>query len=140
MGSDSTHWRTGTCGDVVLDQVRRSLRHAPRAARGTKPTALAAECHQLVVAAVAAAQAQEALRQDAALQEGVELVLHKLRQVGAGCGLGLLEESRGLLLHQAVQRGLFGAVALVVDWGTIGRPDRRIGLPADGLHTTLPRL
>ena len=52
--------------------------------------------------------------EDAALQEGVELVLHKLRQLGAGCGLGLLEESRGVLLHQAVQRGLFGAVALAV--------------------------
>ena len=78
--------------------------------------------------------------QDASRQEGVEPVVHKLRQVGAGCGLGLLEESRGVLLHQALQRGLFGAVAIVVDCGTIGRPDRRIGLPADGLHTTLPRL
>ena len=29
-------------------------------------------------------QAQEAVGQDAALQKGVELVLHKLRQVGAG--------------------------------------------------------
>ena len=72
------------------------------------------------MAAVTATQAHEAVGQDAALQEGVELVLHKLRQVGAGCGLGLLEESRGVLLHQAVQRGLFGALALVVDWGTTG--------------------
>ena len=57
---------------------------------------------------------------DAALQEGVELVLHELRQVSAGDGFG--EEGRGVLLHQAVQRGLLGAVALVVDRGTIGRP------------------
>ncbi|MEO8123387.1 MAG: hypothetical protein ABI633_05000 [Burkholderiales bacterium] len=33
------------------------------------------------------------------------------------------------LLHQAVQNGLFGAVALIVDWGTIGRP---AALPIDG--------
>jgi hypothetical protein len=29
--------------------------------------------------------------QDAAFEEGVELLLHELRQVGAGCGFGLLE-------------------------------------------------
>jgi hypothetical protein len=44
------------------------------------------------VAAVIAAQAQEAGSQDAAFQEGVELVLHELTQVGAGLGLSLLEE------------------------------------------------
>ena len=67
------------------------------------------------MAAVAAAQAQEAVRQDAALQEGVELVFDKLRQVGAGSVFGLGEESRCVLLHQAVQRGLLGSVARVVD-------------------------
>ena len=71
--------------------------------------------------AVAAAQAQEAVRQDAALEEGVELVLDELRQVCADCGLGLREEGRGVLLHQAVQRGLLGAVALVVDRGALLR-------------------
>jgi len=91
------------------------------------------------VAAVTAAQPQEAVGQDAALQKGVELGLDELRQVGASRGLSLLEEGRGVLLHQAVQRGLFGAVALVVDWGVVRRPDRRIGLPADGLHAKLPR-
>jgi len=30
------------------------------------------------------------------------------------------------------QRGLLRAVALVVDRGAVGRPNRRIGLPADG--------
>jgi len=38
-----------------------------------------------------------------------------------------------------VQRGLLRAVALVVDRGAVRRPDRRIGLPADGLHARLPR-
>ena len=41
-----------------------------------------------------------------------------------------------VLLHEAVQRGLLGAVPLVVDRGAIRRPLR---MPADGLHARLPR-
>ena len=88
------------------------------------------------MAAVAAAQAQEAMRQDAAFEEGVELVFDELRQLGAGSVFGLSEESRGVLLHQAVQRGLFRAMAFVVDRGAIRRP---LGLAADGLHARLPK-
>jgi len=120
----------------VVHQVSGGLCHAPSAARGAKAAPLAREGDQLVVAAVATTQAQKAAGQDAALQEGVELVLHELRQVGAGGRLCLGEEGRGVLLHQAVQRGLFRAVALVVDWGAIRRP---LGLPAGGLHARLPR-
>jgi len=40
-------------------------------------------------------------------------------------------------VHQAVQRGPLGAVALVVDRDAIGRPE---GLSTDGLHAKLPRL
>jgi len=58
-------------------------------------------------------------------------------QAGAGCGLSLLEEGGGVLLHQAVRRGLLGAVALVMDRGAIRRP---LGLPANGLDARLPRL
>ncbi len=76
------------------------------------------------------------MRQDAAIQEGVELAFDELRQVGAGSVLGMGEEGRRVLLHQAVQRGLFRAVALVVDRGAIRRP---LGLPADGLHARLPK-
>ena len=45
-------------------------------------------------------------------------------------------KSGRVLLHQAVQRGLLGAVAFVVERGAIGRP---LGLPADGLHARLPK-
>ena len=72
--------------------------------------------------------------QDAALEEGVELVFDELRQGGAGGLLGLGEEGLGVLLHKAVQRGLLGPVAFVVDRGAIGRP---VGLPTDGLHALL---
>ena len=121
-------------GDDVVDQMGRGLRHAPRAARGAKPAALAAEGDELVVAAVAATQPQETMRQDAALKKGLELVRHELRQAGGRSGVDLGEEGRGVLLHQAVKRGLLGAVALVVNRGAIGRP---VGLPTDGLHALL---
>jgi len=66
----------------------------------SKPASLAAEGQQLVVAAVAAAQAQEAVRQDAALKKRIELVLDELRQAGAGGLLGLGEETLSVLLHR----------------------------------------
>ena len=81
---------------------------------------------KLVVAALAAAQPQETVGQDAALEEGDE----------SGAGFGMGNEAGRVLPHQAVQRGLLGARALVVDRGAIRRP---LGLPADGLHDGLPR-
>ena len=69
-------------GDDVIDQVGRGLRHAPHSARGAKPSALAAEGDEFVVAAVAAAQAQEAVRQDAALEECIELWTASIRMAG----------------------------------------------------------
>ena len=70
--------------------------------------------------------------QDAALQEGVELVLDELRQVGTGGLFGLSEERRGMLLHQAVQRGLLWPVARIVDRGAIAMRPR--GLVSVGLN------
>ena len=40
--------------------------------------------------------------EDAAFQEGLELVFEERRQVGTGSVFGLGEEGRGVLLHQAV--------------------------------------
>ena len=88
------------------------------------------------MAAFAAAQPQEAVGQDAALEEGVELVLDESRQLGARTGLGVGDEAGRVLLHQAVKRGLLGAVAFVVERGAIRRP---LGLPADGLRDALPQ-
>ena len=67
------------------------------------------------------------------------LSLHELRQVGTGSVFGLGEEGRSVLLHQAVQRGLLRAVALVVNRGAIRRLLPRTGLPANGLHARLPK-
>jgi hypothetical protein len=110
------------------------MRRAPH--DGKKPARLATERHPLVAAAVATAQAPEAVGQDAAFEEGVDLVLDELRQIGACSVFGPRTEGRGVLLHRAVQRGLFLAVSLVVDRGAIRRPLR---LPADGLHARLPK-
>jgi hypothetical protein len=76
------------------------------------------------VAALAAVQSQEAVRRDAAPQERVGLVLDEPRQVGAGAGLGMGDEAIGVLLRQALQRGLLRSVALTVNRGAIGRPLR----------------
>ena len=87
------------------------------------------------MAALAAAQPEEAVGQDAALEESVELVLDESWQFTAGAGLCVRDEAGRVLLHQAVQRALLGAM-LVVERGAIRRP---LGLPADGLHDGLPR-
>jgi hypothetical protein len=87
------------------------------------------------VTALAAAQPQEAVCQDAVLKEGVELVLDGPGQFTAGAGLGVRDEAGHMLLHQPVQSGLLGAVAFVVVRGAIRCA---LGLPADGLHDELP--
>jgi hypothetical protein len=123
--------------DDMVDQVRRSLRHAPGHARRARTALPAAEGQQPVVPAVAAAQAQESVNQHAAFGGGIELVLHELRQVGAGRGLGLFEECRGVLLRGVIRRGLSQAAALAVDRSAIRH---RLDLPAIGLLAMLPRL
>ncbi len=70
--------------------------------------------------------------QDAVFEEGVELVTDELRQPGAGGLFGLGDETLGMLLHQAIQRGLLRAVARVVDRGAIAMRPR--GLVSVGLH------
>lgn len=107
--------------DNVAHQVRCSQRHAPGTERGAEAAPLAATGDQIAVFTGAALQAQEALGQDAALEEGVELILDELRQVGPGSIFGLDEAGLSVLLHQPIQRGLFRTVALAVDRGAIRR-------------------
>jgi hypothetical protein len=87
------------------------MRRAPH--EGLQPATLAAEGQQLVVAALAAAQPQKPVGQDAALEEGVELVLDEAGQLGPGTGFDMGDEAGRVLPHQPVQRGLLWAVALV---------------------------
>ena len=85
----------------MVHQVGCCLRHTPGTARRAKPAPLAAERDQLFVAAGTAGQSQEAVGQDAACEEGVELILDELRQVSASSVFGLGEEGCGVLLHEA---------------------------------------
>jgi len=66
-----------------------------------------------------------------------DLSLDESGQFGPGAGLGVRDEASRMLLHQAVQRSLFGAVAFIVERGAIRCP---LGLPADGLRARLPSL
>jgi len=89
------------------------------------------------MAALAVAQPQEAVGQDAAFDEGVELVLDEARQLRFGVGLGAGDEAGRMVLHQAVQHGLLWAVAFVVQRGAVRRP---LGLLAHGLHARTPEV
>lgn len=96
---------------------------------------MAAACSGRSVRALPATQPQEPVRQDAALEERVELVLDEARWLRSGAALGVGDEAGRVLLHQPVQRGLLGAVAFVVDRGAIRCP---LGLPAGGGQDGLP--
>ena len=74
------------------------------------------------------------MRQDAAIEKGIEFVFDEPGLLGDSAGLGVSDEAGGVLLHQAVQRGLFGMVAFVVDRGAIGSP---LGLLRRGSHDGL---
>jgi len=75
----------------VVHPVGSRLGHASGPARRATAAPLAAVGNPLAVSAVTAAQAQEAVGQEPAVEKGVELVPHKLRQVGASRGLSRLE-------------------------------------------------
>jgi len=109
------------------------IRRAPH--DGQVPRRLRLLRQLLVVAALAAPQPQEPLSEDAALEEGFELVLDESRALGAGAGLSVGEETGRMLLHQAVRRGLLGAVTFVVERSVIRRP---LGRPAYSSHDALP--
>jgi hypothetical protein len=57
IGNESTHWRTGTPRDDVIDQVGGGLRHAPDATARAEAATLATEGHKLFMGTVGATQA-----------------------------------------------------------------------------------
>jgi len=87
------------------------------------------------MAAFGAAPPQESVRHGAGLAAGVELVLDEPGQLRSGAGLGVSDEAGRVLLYQAVQGGLLGTMAFVVERGAIRCP---LGRSADGWHTRLP--
>ena len=69
-------------GNHLIDEDRSALGHAPRTARGAKPAPLAGKRHQLLVCAVSTAHVQKSVRQNAALEKGLELVPDERGQCG----------------------------------------------------------
>src|SRR6059036_2601400 len=63
----------------AVGEERRGVGHAAPATRGAEAAAFARERHEAIVAAVVATQAQEAVGEDAAAQEGAELLLDEVR-------------------------------------------------------------
>jgi hypothetical protein len=122
--------------DGAVYQVGCCLRHPPHSGRAAEPAALAPEGQRLVVVALAAAQPQEAQREDAELEEGVEDFPNEPRQLRSGAGPGVCDEAGCVLQHQAVQRGLLGEVAVAVERRAI---PRTLGLQAGGSHDELPK-
>ena len=102
-------------GDVrhdLIDQARGGVCHAAAHAAGAEGAPFARERHQAAVVARGAAQPQEAVRQDAALQEGAQVALHVPRQ-GVIAAAGLLQEGLQMLGQYLVEQGVLGLVALV---------------------------
>ncbi len=86
------------------------------------------------MAARAAAQPQEPVGQDAALQKRFELIFDEAGQFTAGTGLSVRDEAARVLLHQAVQRGLLGSVTLVVHRARSSRAALWLARPTGGVH------
>lgn len=68
--------------------------------------------------------------QNAAIKKGFKLVLDELRKASAGRRLDLSKEAGRMLVHEAIQSCMFGAVALGRDVG------REIGV-SNGLFLQL---
>jgi hypothetical protein len=73
------------------------------------------------VGALGAAQAEKPVREDAALEKGIELVFDKLGQGGPALGFDLRHETLDVFLDQPIQDGFFGTPPLVVNWGSSRR-------------------
>ena len=87
IGNESTHWRTGTRG---MTQSTRwaalcAMRRAPQ--EGQNPRRLQAKATSFSWRALGAAQAQKAVGEDAAFEEGIELVFDEVGQARAGLSL-----------------------------------------------------
>jgi hypothetical protein len=88
---------------------------------------------EAVVPATAAGLPQDAVGHDAALEKGV--ILNRASSDPVLASVGAMKLYR-MLLNQAIQLGLLGAMASTVERAAIGRP---LGLATDGWHTRLPK-
>jgi hypothetical protein len=100
-------------GEHPIDEVRGGLRHSTPATRGTEAAALARERDQAIVTTLVAVQAEEAMRQDAATQEGAKLLLDEARDRLIPVGRAR-EKALELSADDLVEEGLLRVTALVL--------------------------
>jgi hypothetical protein len=108
-----------------VDQQRGALDHAPGTAARTEAPAFATERDQVLGMATVATDPEEPMLESSALQVGLELLLDVRGQRHALLGQ-VLDERRVVLLHQPVEPGVLGSVALV--------DESTGGFPAVGVH------
>ena len=66
------------------------------------------------------------MRENAAGEEGIEIVFDKLWQAASTLGFDLRQEGFEVLLHHLIENGFFGAPPLVMAWMCCRRaPERR---------------
>jgi hypothetical protein len=92
--------------------VCREIRHAVAAATGAKAPAFARKGDEAIEAAIVAVQAQEAMGEDAAAQEGMELLLDEAGH-GLFASLRARQEGPEFLLDDVVEDALFGVMSCV---------------------------
>ena len=116
--------------------MRHRLGHTPSRTARAEPPSLAREGDNSAVAAVAAANAQEAVRRDAATKVRVDLVKHEGGQIAAA-DFHVGQELRPMLLQSPVEECLFRSVAFVRtcarDRGRVTARCRRQEGPQQGL-------
>ncbi len=118
IGNDSHPLAHRYARQNVVHQVGGRLRHSSRAARRTDAAPLATERDQRVTRAALAGQAHEFAGEDAAIQIGGEFVFDELGWTRAATGVVYFGGKRRIVLpRHAVERGLFGAAALVMRRG-----------------------
>ncbi len=94
----------GHPGQHLVDEIRRLLGHAPPAATGADPAALAGQRQEAFERAVVAPDPQEAMDAQPAPEEAAELPLDEVGQPDAVSARGCRgEEGFQMLLHHAVE-------------------------------------
>jgi hypothetical protein len=114
-------------GDDGIDEVGRSLGHAPSTAAGADPAFLARKGHDSFVTAGLTAKSQESVSQDPAAQKLLKLIHHMARKALA-LDLGGLQEGIQVLGDDLIEDALLGVTPDVV-WAC--------GI-AEGAETELP--
>jgi hypothetical protein len=120
----------------MVDEVGRSVGHAPSATRRAEGPPLATKSQETIVAARVAVQSKKAVGQDPAVQVGAYFALNESSDWHA-LPTRLGEEGLDVLSYNLVEQRLFRMVTLVLD-GAGSRRDRGLCAPRKGKFRARP--